>query len=283
MNFVRTKNLGFDRDNIVYFEREGKLLQNHDVFLSEIRKLSGVEKAAASGFMIGGANSTGGVHWEGKQDEDQIQFWETDAGYGLLKVLGIELVAGRDFDPSFAADSTSIIFNETAIAAMGLEDPIGKTIRHYSGRKKIIGVVKNFNLISLHTKVEPALFLFEPDETHFIIAKIESRKELKTVERIEALYKEFNPNCTFNVNFLAQDYQALKQGAITPMSTRKAIKVDTSRFEQAKWDSPPVSPNHIQKRWANWEMPPTIFLPHPHRPTRSRWVEQANLFPSLLY
>lgn len=209
MNYVQTKNLGYDRDNIVYFEREGKLLENHDAFLSEMRDLPGVEKAAASGFMIGGANSTGGVHWEGKEDKDQVQFWETDAGYELLDVLGIELVAGRDFDPSFAADSASIIFNETAIAAMGMTDPIGKTIQHYGGNKKIIGVVKDFNLISLHTKVEPALFLFTPDETHFIMAKIESGTELKTIENIETLYKQFNPNYTLNINFLDQDYQAL--------------------------------------------------------------------------
>ncbi|MFK7953319.1 MAG: ABC transporter permease [Ekhidna sp.] len=208
MNYAQTKNLGYDRDNIIYFEREGKLLENHNSFLAEMKKLEGVEKAAASGFMVGGANSTGGVHWEGKEDKDQLQFFETDAGYGLTDVLGIELVSGRDFDPSFGADSASILFNETAIELMAMEDPIGKTIRHYSGNKKIIGIVKDFNLESLHKKVEPALFLFNPEETHFIMAKIENGTELKTMARIETLYKKFNPNYTLNVNFLDQDYQA---------------------------------------------------------------------------
>ncbi|MEP1033959.1 ABC transporter permease [Ekhidna sp.] len=209
MRYVQTKNLGYDRDNIVYFEREGKLLENHDAFISELQDLSGVEKTAASGFMVGGGNSTGGVSWEGKTEEEQVQFWETKAGYGLIDLLGIELVEGRAFDPSFGTDSTSIIFNETAIAAMGMEDPIGKTIHHYSGDKKIIGVVKDFNLISLHTKVEPALFLFNPEQTHFIMVKIESGKELETIEKMESLYDEFNTNYPFNPRFVDQDYQAL--------------------------------------------------------------------------
>jgi len=74
--------------------------------------------------------------------------------------MGIELLEGRTFSDEFGSDSASIIFNETAIAAMGIDKPIGKTIRHYSGDKQIIGVVKDFNLNSLHTQVEPTLFLY---------------------------------------------------------------------------------------------------------------------------
>lgn len=209
MHFVQTKNLGYDRNNIIYFEREGKLLEDHNAFLAELRKIPGINKAAASGFMVGGGNSTGGVHWEGKTEEDQIQFWETKGGYGMIDMLDIELVEGRDFDPTFGSDSASIIFNETAIAAMGLEDPIGKTIRHYSGEKKIIGVVRDFNIVSLHTKVEPALILFNPAQSHFIMARIDKGKELETIAEAESLFESFNPNYPFEPKFLDQDYQSL--------------------------------------------------------------------------
>jgi putative ABC transport system permease protein len=209
MKFVQTKNLGYDRDNLLYFEREGKLLESHDAFIDEIQKVSGVERAVASGFMVGGGNSTGGVSWDGKTNEDQVQFWETKSGYGLIETLGIELLQGRGFSKEFGLDTASVIFNETAISAMGLTDPIGKTVWHYTGNKKIIGVVKDFNLISLHTKVEPALFLFNPEETHFIMAKLQKGKELETIANIESVFQSFNPGYPFEPKFVDQDYLAL--------------------------------------------------------------------------
>lgn len=121
----------------------------------------------------------------------------------------MDLIAGRTFSNEFGSDSASVIFNETAIAAMGIENPIGEIIEHYSGNKKIIGIVKDFNLISLHTKVEPMIFLYEPDATHFIMARLEQGNEVVAIERMQALYKSFNPGYVFKPQFIDQDYQAL--------------------------------------------------------------------------
>lgn len=209
MEYVKTKNLGFNRDNIIYFEREGKLIDNYEAFVHELKSVPGVKDAAVSGFMLGGANSTGGVDWPGKKPEDQVQFWEINAGYGSVDMMGIELVEGRTFSEVFGADSTGVIFNETAIRAMGMDDPIGKTITHYTGEKKIIGVVKDFHLISLHTEVEPMLFLYEPAKTHFVMARLRNGGEAETTTSIQSLYEAFNPGHPFVPQFLDQDYQAL--------------------------------------------------------------------------
>ncbi len=208
MDFVQNMQLGYDRDNVIYFEREGKLLQQSQAFLEEVRNLPGISHASLSGFMVGGGNSTGGVAWPGKTDEDQIQFWETQAGVGLIEMLGIEVIEGRAFSEEVASDSTAIILNETAIKAMGLEDPIGTRIWHYTGNKKVIGVVKDFHLLSLHTAVEPMLFLYRPDQTHFIMAKLESGRERESIDAMEKLYTAFNPGFPFEPRFVDQDYQA---------------------------------------------------------------------------
>jgi predicted permease len=209
MDFVRNHNLGYDRENIMYFEREGKLLSQPEAFLEALKNIQGVENAQQSGFMVGGGNSTGGVSWPGKTEEDQVQFWEIKSGFETLDLMDIQLIDGRDFSESYATDKDAVIINETAVAAMNMTDPIGKSIKHYKGQKKIVGVVKDFNLISLHTKVEPMIFLCTPDETHFIMAKIGKGMGAQTIERIEALYSEFNPTYPFLVRFLDQDYQAL--------------------------------------------------------------------------
>lgn len=209
MDFVRNSNLGYNRDNLVYFEREGKLLSNGDAFLESVRNLPGVQDAVLSGFMVGGANATSGVDWEGKEAGTRVRFWEIKAGEGMLDLMGIELAEGRDFSSEFATDSAAVIFNEAAIKVMGLEDPIGKTIRHYTGNRRIIGVVKDFNFTSLHSEVEPTIFRFEPDNTHFVMARLQKGNEGNTLDRMEDLYQSFNPDFPFKPIFLDQDYQAL--------------------------------------------------------------------------
>ncbi|MFY0685886.1 MAG: ABC transporter permease [Cyclobacteriaceae bacterium] len=211
MDFVKNKNLGYNRDNVLYFEREGTLLEQSDALVAELKQLPGVLNAAPSGFMVGGGNSTGGVGWPGKTDEDQIQFWETRSGVGTIDILNIEILEGRDFSEEFSNDSSAVIFNETAIAAMNMTDPIGKTITHYTGEKKIIGVVKDFNLISLHTAIEPMIFLYEPGRAHFVMVKLEKGNEPRTIEAIEKQYQKFNPDYPFKAMFLDQDYQAQYQ------------------------------------------------------------------------
>ena len=209
MELIQTKNLGYDRDNLVYFEREGNLTDQSDAFLAELNNLPGVEKAALSGFMVGGMNSTGGVSWEGKTDEDQIQFWEYNAGANSIEILNVELVEGRSFSEEFANNEEAVVFNETAIKAMGMEDPIGKTITHYTGKKKIVGVVKDFSIGSLHSQVEPAIFLYRPKSTHFIMARIAGTNIPQTMQQVEKLYAEFNAEFPFKPIFVDQDYQAL--------------------------------------------------------------------------
>ncbi|WP_286745594.1 ABC transporter permease [Roseivirga sp. UBA1976] len=209
MELVQTKNLGYDRNNLIYFEREGQLTDQYEAFLAELKNLPGVENAAVSGFMVGGMNSTGGVGWKGKTDEDQIQFWEYNAGLNSVELLGVEFLKGRGFSEEFKTNENGVIFNETAIKAMGMEDPIGKTVYHYTGQKQIVGIVKDFSIASIHKPAEPALFLYRPESTHFIMARINGEQTSTTLQQIEKLYSQFNPEVPFKPIFVDQDYQAL--------------------------------------------------------------------------
>lgn len=208
MEYIKNTHLGYDRDNLVYFEREGNLLKEDQAFIDALKNIPGVENASRSGFMIGGANATGGVDWEGKPEGMNVRFWELRADVGMLEMMGIELAEGRHFSHDFATESAAVIVNETAVKIMGFEDPVGKTIQHYSGDKRIVGVVKDFNLVSLHSPVEPTIFRFEPERTVFIMAKLGKGGEAETLRKIDELYASFNPDYTFKPIFMDQDYMA---------------------------------------------------------------------------
>ncbi|MEM7297779.1 MAG: FtsX-like permease family protein, partial [Bacteroidota bacterium] len=108
----------------------------------------------------------------------------------------------------------NIIFNETAIRMMGMENPIGKTVEHYTGKKQIIGVVGDFTTESLHNPMEPAMFFYRPERAHYVLVKIENGRELETIQKIESLYEAFNPGYPFEPRFVDQDYQAMYDAEI---------------------------------------------------------------------
>ena len=208
VEFVQNKNLGYDRENIIYFEQEGKILTSKDVVLDEIKKIPGVVNASLSDYKIGEESWTYGVAWENNEDYN-LQFMELTVGYDAIEMLGIELKDGRSFSRQFSSDSTAIIFNEAAINAMGLAEAIGKKVRHYTGEKTITGVVKDFHYNSLYNAVGPMLIILNPDQTRYVTVKIGAGREQETIRNLQNFYKAFNPGYTLDYKFMDEDYQEL--------------------------------------------------------------------------
>lgn len=221
MTFVLNKSLGYDRENVIYFERAGTLLENHEAFLGELSNTPGVEMASATGFSLGYQNRTAGISWEGKDESLNVSFWENSGDEQSIDILNLELITGRSFDADFN-DENSIIFNETAIRIMGLESPIGKTVEHYTGKKKIIGVIKDFTTESLHRPEEPAMFFYRPAHAPYIMVRLAGPGQQDALKRVERMYHQYNPDHPFDPAFLDQDYQS-KYAAETRLATLSKI------------------------------------------------------------
>jgi ABC-type antimicrobial peptide transport system permease subunit len=152
---------------------------------------------------------TGGVAWEGKNPNESVDFEIVNVNYDLLQMLGIQLAAGRAFSKDFATDSTKIIFNEAAIAAMGLKDPVGKNVNVWGTEMEIVGVAKDFHFESLHENVKPLFFKLDPPRTNTIMVKIGTGQAKEVISKLQRHYEAFNPGFTFDYKFLEQDFQAL--------------------------------------------------------------------------
>ncbi len=209
LEYVQTKNLGYNKENIIYFTSEGRVDENRETFLSEIKNIPGVVNASSLGHsLVGRNNNTSGLNWEGKNPDDKILFENVRVNYDLLETLEIEMIKGRSFSREFSTDTTKIIFNETAIDILGFEDPIGKVVRLWDQYDlEIIGVAKDFHFQSLHENVNPLFFLIDTDYNWNIMARIEAGKEKQTLEKLQAFYVDFNPGFTFEYNFLDVQFQ----------------------------------------------------------------------------
>ena len=209
IKFVLDKNLGFQKEQVIYFNADGKVGKNTSTFLSELQKIPGVISAAEFGHdLLGGMGKTTGLNWEGKDPEARIRFGNLEVGPNLIETFGIEMVEGRTFEDKYGDDNSKIILNEEAIKVMGLEDPIGKTIELWRQDRQIIGVAKNFHFESLFEPIKPCFFQLGTDLGSMVV-RIAPTEEFQTIERIEKLYSEFNPGLAFNFTFFDKEYEKL--------------------------------------------------------------------------
>ena len=208
---VQTKNLGFDRENIIQFNVDGNITDHPEAFLSEVRNISGVVDASSMvGSVIGETHATGGsFNWEGKNPDAVFQFHYLRVNYGIAEVLGINMKEGRSFSRKFSGDTTAIVLNEAAIATMGLKDPVGKIFNLWGEDLEIIGVTEDFNFASLHENVKPFFFKINTNDAQKVLVRIAAGQERETVQRLQEFYTAFNPGYTFDYQFLDDEYQAL--------------------------------------------------------------------------
>lgn len=210
IRYVQSKNLGFDRDNVVQFEKEGMINSNPKAFLTELKKIPGVKKAAMMQESIlhsQGSSSTYGISWPGKTDKDIVDFGIRAVDYDVLETLGINIKEGRSFSRDFGSDTSILIFNETAIKIMGLKNPVGTKVNMWGEDYIIGGVVKDFHVSSFHDKISPMVFYFFPDRTSSVVAKIDGNNQKKTLSAISALFSTFNPGYEFEYTFLDDSYK----------------------------------------------------------------------------
>src|SRR5882762_4506445 len=116
IDFIQSKNLGYDKDNVIVFDKQGKLNANLESFLTEARAIAGVLSASSMDYEIGRpTTSTSGVSWDGKHPADKSEFAILDVGFGLIEMLGFEFAMGRPFSEKFNTEKSKLICNQEAV------------------------------------------------------------------------------------------------------------------------------------------------------------------------
>lgn len=168
-NFALKNNSGYDTSDILLVD-VGWDFNGYDAFLNDIKSNPMVIDAAGAMEGIPARSYTISTypHFKDKEVKVRVEIMAIDFDY--LKTLGIQVIEGRDFSREFGNDLVnSVITNESAIKQLGMEDPIGKEW----GGKTIIGVVKDFNLHSIHTVVPPLRIILGEDDLNQIAIKVQ--------------------------------------------------------------------------------------------------------------
>ncbi len=211
LQYIRRKDLGFDKEHIVRLTPAGPAeLRNWTVFKDVILRSSHVVSAGTSDFIPGTDDMVKGpVTADGSTDQEAKFVRRGKIDYHFLSTMGIKLVSGRNFSRDFPGDSArSVIVNEALVRAFGLKKPIGEKIR-FGGKGnpnffEVIGVVEDFHQSSLHSPIEPQMFILRSGGN--LVVKIDGDIPA-AMNHLEKNWTQLFPNAPFAYRFLDDQLQ----------------------------------------------------------------------------
>jgi putative ABC transport system permease protein len=237
MNFVTTKDLGYNQDQIVVIPTQKGWNAESDRTVEQFRSRLAQEADIVS---VAGTSSSFNEGWSRygyriKGEQKSAYVYAVDPQY--IPTLGIEMALGRNFDPTIASDSTGVIVNEALVRDMKWDDPLNEYLNWQEDSlglgSKIIGVTKDYNFRSLESAVEPMFLSMSKEEVGHLISmlvKISPENIPSTMEKISAIWKELYPDRPYDYSFLddnvAKQYQAYQRWmSIMGLSTGFAVLI----------------------------------------------------------
>ncbi len=190
LDYIRNRDLGFDKDHIIY-AAEGPFRNKPEAVKSELLKNPSILHVTYSRPPNGKPWAESNFNWEGKNPSEMIVMYTNVVDYDYLKTFKMEMVEGRFFSRDFAVDTSNYVINEAAAKAMGIVSPVGKLFSHGEREGNIIGVIKDFHLSSLHSEIEP-LVLEMSHEPHHISIKITATNLPETISYIERVWEKLS-------------------------------------------------------------------------------------------
>ncbi len=214
INYIQSKNLGFNRENMLFMPLEGDLSKTFNTFKQELINMPGIKSVTCSQsdpLQVG--SSTQGVTWSGKDTTKIILFSQNPVSYDYLATMGIKLKDGRDFSPTFSTDTSNYIINEEAAKKMGMKDPVGKEMTMWGRKGTIVGLVKSFHINTLHESIPPLILNMQRGENWGqIIVRTNPGQTKEAIASMEKAYKKFNPRFPFEYKFTDQEFAAQYKG-----------------------------------------------------------------------
>ena len=212
IRFMQNMDLGYDKENLVTLSMNVNIQKNYEVFRNELLAHPSVLNVTRTSGLphFGYEFSNSRWNWEGKDPNKDILFRANFVDYDYLEALGVQIIEGRNFSKDYSADRMAIIINEASQEVMGFNDPTGKKV--YVGEDNVftvIGVIKDFHYVSLHSKIEPLILLLYPDECLFIMVRIQRENTPQTLEFIGNVWTRFAGDYDYNYRFLNDRLDAL--------------------------------------------------------------------------
>jgi putative ABC transport system permease protein len=213
MNHLLDKDLGFDKEHMLVLD------YNYDAAVNAKSEALKIEMEANPAILSAAfSRSVPGSYFpnaatviqsgDGKMEMMVQPIFQV--GMDFITHFGLELVAGRSYSRDYPSDSSkALVINEAAARQYGYANPadvIGKKFSQWGREGEVIGVIKDFNYISLHRTIEPLTLPLAPYESRYLSLKVKSENMAKTIEEVKAIWSKLAAHRPFLYSFLDEDF-----------------------------------------------------------------------------
>jgi putative ABC transport system permease protein len=218
LNYIQTKNLGYNRSQVLIVQNVFELDKQAKIFKQEVKEIPGVINATMTGFLPTSNWKNTAIYFpDASFDQKRSMFpqnWEIDEDY--ISTLDMKMATGRSFLKNMATDSDGIVINEAAAKFLGFKDPVNKIIYKSLGGKQsadnakqyhILGVVKDFNFNSLRENVTPVVMRLAENNGALSI-RVNTTNLPALLSQIKDKWKGLSPNVQINYSFMDQEFDA---------------------------------------------------------------------------
>jgi len=214
LQFIKNRNLGYNKENLLYMAMTGDLWNKQAALKAELeRNPLTATYTVISDLPTNLTSGTVSINWEGKDPNAQTVFPNMDVSEDFIPVFQMKLLSGRNFSKAFKGDSTSFIINEKSMHLMGMtiNSAIGKALTFQGQKGTIIGVVKDFNFKPIQQAIEPLILRLNRYGGHVVI-KSKAGSTEATIKALESISHQLNPAFPFNYDFIDKDLANLYKG-----------------------------------------------------------------------
>ena len=213
LNFIKTKNIGYNRENVVALRMwNEELRKNQQEIKKELLNNPYISAAAVANTLPLSMTERNNISVETETGEKVelplVTTYFIDEEY--LDLFDMQITAGRNFSLDFSYNiDNQVIINETTVHMAGLTDPVGKKIKKWGQELEIIGVVKDFHFTSLKRSIEPLMFSYNPALSKMFLIKVSDYNIGHTMQYIDSTFRRFDSNFTFDYSFMDDKYNSL--------------------------------------------------------------------------
>ncbi|MCY7358466.1 MAG: ABC transporter permease [Rudanella sp.] len=214
LQYIQHARLGYDKERVLVVQGTGALGKNEDVFRRQLLRDSRVANASVSSHLPTGPTNNGlfSVFPDGQNDRlGRFVLYGVD--YDYLPTMGMKLVAGRNFSPTFGTDSSAVLINETAAQTYGWgKNAVGHTLSSPNPQGevttlRVIGVVQDFHFRSLHERIAPLAMTLRYNAGS-VIVKAKTSDMAGLLASVKNQWAAFKTEEPFRYSFLEESYQA---------------------------------------------------------------------------
>lgn len=208
---IQNRDLGYNKENLIYTGTQGKIIDNFRVIKQELLATGMVENVSLSNQRVLQMGNNGwGYHWQGKDPNQKVLITNEMVSHEYIETMGMKLKAGRNFKDIEEQDSSSIIINENLAKLLNKENVIGEIITSDESKFEIIGVVEDFVYSDMYATAAPLILFPQPTSTNFMFIRLKDGMEMQTaLSRIESVLKTQNPGYPFEYKLVDEEFNKI--------------------------------------------------------------------------